>query len=236
MEIIPAIDIQAGQCVRLYQGDFSKTIVYSENPLSVAQNFQHLGAKRLHVIDLDGAKTGTLVNFELVKTIAEQVNLSVQFGGGLRTIAAIERTLASRIERVLLGSILFEPKYLEQLVVLLQKYPERLIAVLDVRDGHVALHGWQENSGKSVVETGEYLLQLGFKRILATDILADGTMKGPNFKLYKDLKKTLGFKIIASGGVSSYEDIEKLEQLGIEAVVVGKALYAGVLDAHQLFS
>ncbi|MEI6221935.1 MAG: 1-(5-phosphoribosyl)-5-[(5-phosphoribosylamino)methylideneamino]imidazole-4-carboxamide isomerase [bacterium] len=234
MQIIPAIDLKDGNCVRLLKGDFAQATVYSDDPMEMARKFIEAGAKRIHIIDLDGAKTGEQTNLSSIRMIADLLDVKVQCGGGIRTIDRVKELLSNAIDRIILGTILFDEMLLQEILPFLTQQPERLIAALDAKEGKVVTHGWVESTGETIVEKARKLATLGFQRILVTDVAVDGTLEGPNIALYEQLVKEQPMKVIASGGVSSQKDLDALEKTGVEAVVVGKAIYSGALDLAQL--
>ena len=233
-EIIPAIDIMNGKCVRLTQGKFDNVTVYDQSPKEAAQKWQSIGATRLHIVDLDGAKTGNFSNIPVVIEIAKSVRIPVQVGGGIRTKGNIEELLASSIDRVMLGTAVVEnPDLVREMC---KKFGERIAVSIDAKGGKTQIKGWQVSSNKSPIELARSAVALGVKRFIYTDISRDGTLSGPNIEGLKDFAKEVKAAVIASGGVSSVKDIEELSKLaveGIEGCVVGKALYNGLIDLSQ---
>ncbi|MEW6101602.1 MAG: 1-(5-phosphoribosyl)-5-[(5-phosphoribosylamino)methylideneamino]imidazole-4-carboxamide isomerase [Candidatus Omnitrophota bacterium] len=228
MLIIPAIDIQAGEVVRFVQGKRDKK-VYSKDPVKTAKHWAKQGARFLHVVDLDGAFQGKPANLNIVKEIARAVSVPVEFGGGLRKIETINGLLKSGVQRVILGTKAIEDKaFLKKAFA---KFKEKVIVSLDARDFNLVVRGWKAASrGKDIFEFARDLKEMGFKELIYTDTLKDGTLKGPNIKTLKALLKKSGINIIASGGVSSLEDLHKLKGLekeGLTGVIIGKALYEG---------
>lgn len=234
MLIIPAIDLQDGCVVRLVQGKSSKK-VYSKDPLKVARHWQAQGAKFLHIVDLDGAFTGTPKNLEAVKNIARQIKIPVEFGGGLRKIETIQEALGAGVARVVLGTKAVEDT--EFLAKALRKFKNKIIVGVDAKDGLVVVRGWKTgHKNTDAVEFSLYLKKLGFSELIYTDALKDGTLTGPNIKEIKKLLKATGMKIIASGGISSLEDLHKLKGLekeGVSGIIIGKALYEGRFTLPQ---
>ena len=232
MEVIPAIDIKGGRCVRLYQGDYNRETVFSDDPLEVARRWVKSGARRLHVIDLDGAKSGEQRNAEAAYEIASEAGVPVQLGGGIRTLQSARQAIEQGIERVLIGTAAVEePDLLRELVDELG--PERVVVTVDARDGRVALNGWTETSE---VEAGELIREMrgvGVSRYLYTDISRDGTLTEPNFDELDGLTTISGVKIMAAGGVSSVEHLLRLSEIGVESAVVGTAIYTGDIDLGQ---
>ncbi|MDO8662828.1 MAG: 1-(5-phosphoribosyl)-5-[(5-phosphoribosylamino)methylideneamino]imidazole-4-carboxamide isomerase [Candidatus Omnitrophota bacterium] len=234
MLIIPAIDLQDGCVVRFVQGRSHKK-VYSKDPLKVARHWVTQGAKFLHIVDLDGAFTGIPKNLGVVKDIVKQVKIPVEFGGGVRKIETIEDVLEAGVERVVLGTKAVEDK--KFLAKAFKKFKNRIIVGVDAKNGRIMVRGWK--AGYKNTDAGEFILylkELGFSEIIYTDTLKDGTLTGPNIQGTKKLLKTTGVKIIASGGVSSLEDLYKLKVLekeGLKGVIVGKALYEGRFTLSQ---
>jgi phosphoribosylformimino-5-aminoimidazole carboxamide ribotide isomerase len=234
MLIIPAIDLQDGCVVRFVQGKSHKK-VYSKDPLKVAKHWIKQGAQFLHIVDLDGAFTGTPKNLGVVKDIVKQIKIPVEFGGGLRKIEAIEAALNAGVARVVLGTKAVEDQ--EFLAKARRKFKNKIIVSIDAKDGKVMVRGWKNGyKNTDAVNFSLYLKKLGFSELIYTDILKDGTLSGPNIKEIKKLLKVTGLKIIASGGVSSLEDLHKLKELekeGVSAVIIGKALYEGRVTLPQ---
>lgn len=225
MEIIPAIDLKGGKCVRLYQGDFKQEMVFSEEPIVVALNWQRQGARRLHIIDLDGAAQGELVNKETIKAIVTKVNIPVQVGGGIRRLESVAELLEMGVQRIILGTGAVETMGL--LKELCHRFGETIIVSLDARDGYVATHGWLRLSQITALELGTKLKEVGVRRFIYTDIKRDGTLTEPNFEAIAELVQKVSLPIIAAGGVSSLAHLKKLKKLGVEGVIIGRALYTG---------
>ena len=227
IELIPAIDIINGQCVRLTKGDYSQKTVYNDNPVVVAQRFEQLGFKRLHIVDLDGAKSKHIVNDEVLRRITSETKLIVDFGGGIKTDDDIEKAFAAGASMVTIGSIAVTDK--ERFIGWLQKYgADKIILGADVRGGMISINGWKEDSQQELLPFLKYYVEKGVKNVLCTEISRDGTLSGPAMDLYrKVMAEYPEIHLIASGGVSSNEDIEALEAAGIPAVVFGKAFYEG---------
>jgi len=229
MLIIPAIDLKEGCVVRLFQGDFTESTVYSKDPVKTAKHWIRQGAQMLHVVDLDGASLGEPKNLDVLKEIIKNVTIPVQFGGGVRSLESISLILEIGCGRVILGTkAALDRDFLERAF---KKFANKIIVSIDAKDTLVAIKGWQEDCGKKdLFEFASDLKQIGFKELVYTDISKDGTLKGPNIKNIKALLKQTGMRVIASGGVSSLDDIRKLKSLeksGVTAVIVGKALYEG---------
>ena len=228
MQIFPAIDLSGGQVVRLYQGDYDQMTVYGADPCAVARDFIAAGAKYLHVVDLDGAKDGTLENFESIAAIAKQGGLYIEVGGGIRTEERIQQYLDLGVGRCILGTIAV--KDFDFTARMAQKYGGKIAVGVDARDGYVAINGWKELSEETGIEFCKRLRDAGVKTVIYTDISRDGAEKGTNLELYRELAKIEGLDITASGGVSSLEELKELQTIGTHAAILGKALYTGRLD------
>jgi len=231
MDIIPAIDLRQGKCVRLYQGDYGQETVFSEDPLSVAWHWQSLGARRLHIVDLDGASKGELCHAPLVAEMARSVQIPLQLGGGLRRLEAVEQVLEFGVERAILGTAAIEDVALIREAC--HRFGERVIVSIDARDGFIATHGWRERTTITAIELVESMASLGVKRFIYTDIARDGTLTEPNFDAIADLLGKTSLPIIASGGISSLEHLKRLARLGVEGAIVGRALYTGDVDLGE---
>lgn len=231
MNIIPAIDLIGGQAVRLVKGDYDNVTVYSDDPAAVAESFERAGAKYLHVVDLDGAKDGTTANFETIKKIIERTDLSVEVGGGIRTLERVRQYIDVGVDRVIIGTAaVTDPDFLREAVKL---YGEKIVVGVDIKDGFVAIKGWLEISELSCKEFCKKLEDLGVKTIICTDISKDGMMSGTNRELYRELYDEFELNIIASGGVSSMEDIAVLSNMGLFGAIVGKAIYTGAIELSE---
>ena len=228
MQIFPAIDLSGGQVVRLYQGDYDQMTVYGVDPCAVARDFIAAGSKYLHVVDLDGAKDGTLANFESIAALARQGGLYIEVGGGIRTEERIRQYLDLGVGRCILGTIAV--KDFEFTARMAQKYGDRIAVGVDARDGYVAINGWKELSSETGIAFCQRLADVGVKTVIYTDISRDGAEKGTNLELYRELVKIEGLNITASGGVSSLEELRELQAIGTHAAILGKALYTGRLD------
>jgi phosphoribosylformimino-5-aminoimidazole carboxamide ribotide isomerase len=231
MILFPAIDIKDGQCVRLYQGDYSQMTVYASDPVEVAKRWQEAGASWLHVVDLDGAKEGHPVNTALIARMCQETTLKIEVGGGLRTLEHIASTLATGVERVILGTaVLTDRALLDQAV---QRWGARIVVGLDARAGLVAISGWRETSKVKATELARELSSAGVSRFIYTDIARDAAMQGPNLAALRAMLDALqgsATTLIASGGVSSLEDLKRLAELEVEGAIIGKALYVGAID------
>ena len=235
IELIPAIDIIGGQCVRLTKGDYDQKTVYGE-PLDMALEFERIGFKRLHVVDLDGAKSKHIVNDAVLKAITTETNLTVDFGGGIKTNEDIEKAFASGAAMVTIGSIAVTQP--ELFMGWLSTYgAERIILGADVRHGKISINGWKEDSSEDLLPFLRKYVDAGVKNVLCTEISKDGTLAGPAIELYQRIMEAYpDLHLIASGGVSSKEDIEALDAAGIPAVVFGKAIYEGRIDLREILS
>lgn len=234
IELIPAIDIIDGKCVRLSQGNYNSKKVYNENPLEVAKEFEAYGIRRLHVVDLDGAASYHIVNYRTLEQIATHTSLIIDFGGGIKTSGDIEIAFESGAEMVTLGSVAV--KHPEWFCEWLQTYGnEKIILGADVKDRKIAINGWKEESPMELMPFLEQYTQKGITKVLCTDISHDGMLDGPSLPLYQDILKACpGIYLIASGGISCMDDILKLDEAGIPAVVFGKAIYEGRISLKEL--
>ncbi len=226
--IIPAIDLQNGEAVRLYKGDYGQKTVYGSDPAAIAKAFEDMGAQYLHLVDLDGAKAGSTVNLETIRGILCKVGIPVQLGGGIRNAETVKLYLEDvGVSRVILGTAAAKsPEFLKEM---LEQYsPEKIVVGVDVKDGEVATGGWLQKSGVDYIEFIRRLKQLGVKYIVATDISRDGTLTSPNWEMYENIT---GLEVIVSGGVASEDDIKKAS--GYYGVIVGKAYYEGKVDLKK---
>lgn len=229
MEVIPAIDLKGGRCVRLYQGDFQRETVFSADPLAVAMDWQEQGAPRLHLVDLDGAAAGTPANQPVIAAIAARLSIPVQVGGGVRDRDTADRLLAAGAQRVVIGTAAIENPDL--VANLCRDYGgDRVVVAVDARNGWVAIKGWTESSQVTALDLARQMAELGVPRLLYTDIARDGTLTAPNFAATAALAAQTGLAVQASGGVSTLEHIRELAQTGVEGAIVGTALYRGTLD------
>jgi phosphoribosylformimino-5-aminoimidazole carboxamide ribotide isomerase len=228
MIILPAIDIKDGQCVRLYQGDYAQVITYDVDPAKIAHRWQQSGASWLHLVDLDGAAAGHPVNVESIKRIRTSTTLQIELGGGLRTLLDIRHMLDLGIDRVVLGTVALTDRAL--LIEALAHWGERIVVGLDARSGSVAISGWRETSQVRATSLASELCVDGVQRFIYTDIARDGALKGPNIEELKEIQRLITCSLIASGGVSSMNNLLSLAKLGIEGAIVGKALYTGDID------
>jgi phosphoribosylformimino-5-aminoimidazole carboxamide ribotide isomerase len=231
IDIIPAVDIRNGKCVRLFQGDYNRETVFNENPLEVALQWQVLGAQRLHIVDLDGAAAGTTVNLRVVEKMAKVLKVPIQLGGGIRSLETIEILIGIGIKRVILGTAAVEN--LDMVQTACSKYAEFVIVSIDARDGQVATRGWLQGTQLKAVKLAQDMARLGVRRFIYTDINSDGTLVGPNYKAITDLVKAVNLPVIAAGGISSVGHLKVLKQIGVEGAIIGKALYTGDIDLKQ---
>ena len=234
MQIFPAIDLRGGQVVRLYQGDYDKETVYARDPCAVARDFAAAGAGYLHVVDLDGAKDGTLANFDTIAAIARQGGLYIEVGGGIRTEDRIRQYLDLGVGRCILGTIAVRD--FDFTARMARKYGEKIAVGVDARDGCVAVSGWKEISAERGVDFCRRLRDAGVRTVIYTDISRDGAEAGANLDLYRELAEIDGLDITASGGVSSMEELRELRRIGTKAAILGKALYTGRLDLKTVIS
>lgn len=234
MEIIPAIDIIGGKCVRLTRGDFDQQKVYSDNPVAIAKTFEKYGIKRLHLVDLDGARLGRVVNFAVLKEIASQTKLQIDFSGGIRTVAELRQALKLGAHQVSIGSLaVTHPPLVEQW--LYDFGPDRILLSADVRQGFVAISGWQERTEQSIHTFIKRYRDLGVHTVICTDIGRDGLMEGPAITLYENLAANFpDINWIASGGISTTRDLEYLASLNLHGVIIGKAIYEGQIKMEDL--
>ena len=231
MLIFPAIDLYDGKAVRLYKGDYSQMTVYSENPSELAEAFRAAGATHMHLVDLEGAKTGETPNLETIRRIRAAVPLFIEVGGGIRSMDIAARCLDAGIDRVILGTAaVTDPTFLRAAV---SKYGEKIAVGVDIRDGKVAIRGWTEKSAFDAFDFCRELQKIGVRTIICTDVSKDGAMQGTNRALYGELSKALNLDIIASGGVSTLEDIKALRALNLCGAIIGKAYYTGAIDLRE---
>ena len=231
MLIYPAIDLYGGKAVRLYKGDYAQMTVYNDDPVAVAKDFAAKGAKCIHLVDLEGAKSGTTPNFETVAAIKRETGLLCQIGGGIRSMETIEKYLCAGIDRVILGTAaVTEPGFVEAAVA---RFGDKIAVGIDIKDGYVAIKGWTVKSEENAMEFTGKMEKIGVKTMICTDISKDGAMQGTNHELYQELSKKFSMNIIASGGVSSLEDVQRLSKLDIHGAIVGKAYYTGAIDLAQ---
>lgn len=236
IELIPAIDLIDGKCVRLTKGDYNQKKIYNENPVEIAKGFEEMGFKRLHVVDLDGARSKHIVNVDILKAITTETNLIVDFGGGIKSEEDIEKAFANGASMVTIGSIAVTQP--ELFLKWLDQYgAEKLILGADVKNGMISINGWKEDSAEQLLPFLKKYIDHGVKNVLCTEISKDGTLQGPALQLYQEIMAAYPqLHLIASGGVSSNEDIIALDQAGIPAVVFGKAFYEGKINIPELLT
>jgi phosphoribosylformimino-5-aminoimidazole carboxamide ribotide isomerase len=234
MEVIPAIDLLGGKCVRLYQGDYDRSEVFNENPIEVARSWAEQGATRLHVVDLDGAKEGRSINLGAIEAIVRAISIPVQVGGGLRDRDSISQLLNLGVDRAIVGTVAVEqPELVKQLA---REFPGKIVVGIDARNGKVATRGWLETSEVAATELAQQMAKLGAAAIIYTDIHRDGTLKGPNLDALRELATAIEIPVIASGGVSSLTDLLNLlaiEPLGVTGAIVGRAIYTGDVNLAE---
>ena len=232
MEVIPAIDVKDGRCVRLYQGDYGRETVFSDSPVDMAVHWVELGASRLHVVDLEAARTGDPVILGLVRQIADTVSVPVQLGGGIRTVETARKAIDAGADRVIIGTAAVEePDILRE--VCAELGPDRVVVGVDARDGYVATRGWTETSRSPVSDLVERVEATGVRRIVYTDIARDGTLTEPNFGAIEGLAGATALRLIVAGGISSVEHLVALSRLGVEGAIVGTAIYTGDVDFRE---
>ena len=231
MYIYPAIDLYGGKAVRLFKGDYAQMTVYSDDPVSVAKDFAAAGASHIHLVDLEGVKIGKPANLDTIRAIVETTGLFAEVGGGIRDMATVESYLGIGVSRVILGTAAVkDPDFLH---AALQKYGEKIAVGVDLKDGYVAIKGWTETSDLKAEEFFEKMQKLGVGTIICTDISRDGAMKGTNRALYRALSEKFDIDLIASGGVSSMEDVMALADMKLHGAIIGKAYYIGAIDLKQ---
>ena len=232
MEVIPAIDLIDGRCVRLYQGDYSRETVYADDPVEVALRWESLGADRIHVVDLDGARTGEPANLGVVSQISRAVDVPVQMGGGVRTTAVAKRVIDAGVQRVLLGTVAVrEPEVVRAAHAELGS--EAVVVAIDSRHGKVAVSGWTSASEVNATDLLKQMMDVGIRTFLCTDISKDGTLEGPDYGLMSEMVKVAGAGVVAAGGVASVDHLRRLADVGVGGAVIGKALYTGDIDLRE---
>ena len=231
MEIIPAVDLRNGKCVRLYQGDYAQETVFSDDPAAMARRWQSEGAKRLHLVDLDGAAEGEPRNLDAIENILAAVEVPVQVGGGIRSLETIVQLLDLGVSRAILGTAAIEDPLLVEKAC--RQFGGQIIVGIDARDGMAATRGWLQQSSIAAGELANRMVGLGARRFIYTDISRDGTLTGPNFEAIAELLSQVGVPVIAAGGISSIEHLTRLAGLGVEGAIVGRAIYTGDLDFKE---
>jgi len=231
MEIIPAIDIRGGKCVRLYQGDYGQQTTFADNPVEVALQWKSQGARWLHVVDLDGAAVGEPRNAAVVERIIDRSALLVELGGGIRKEEVAEELLHSGVSRIVLGTAAIEkPELVEKLN---RRFGQAVVVGLDARDGKIAIHGWRKDTVFDVLDLAREMMRIGVKRFIYTDVRRDGTLTEPNFDAIGKLMDRLDVPVVASGGVARLEHLQRLGELGVEGAIIGKALYTGDINLRE---
>jgi len=231
MLIFPAIDLYEGKAVRLYQGDYAKMTVYSNDPAAVAQDFKNAGANCLHLVDLEGAKLGTTSNLPTIRKIVENAGLFTEVGGGIRSMETVEQYLSLGVDRVILGTAaVTDQAFLQQA---LDQYGEKIAVGVDLKDGYVAIRGWTEKSQLTAEDFFDRMQKMGVATVICTDISKDGAMQGTNRELYKALSQKFAINLIASGGVSALDDVAALRAMDLYGAIIGKAYYTGAIDLKE---
>ncbi len=231
MYIFPAIDLFDKKAVRLLKGNYEEMTVYSSNPLEIAQEFERSGAKHIHLVDLEGAKSGKPENLDVIRSVTENTNLFVEVGGGIRNAEIAEKYLSSGAGRIILGTAAVEDE--DFLRYCAENYKDRVAVGVDIKDGYVAVKGWTEKSEFECFEFCEKISRMGIRYVICTDISKDGAMQGTNHELYRKLKENFSLNITASGGISDILDILKLNSLGIYGAIIGKAYYTGAINIKE---
>lgn len=231
MEIIPAIDLRNGKCVRLYQGDYSRETVYADDPVEVALRWETEGGRILHLVDLDGARSGRLENFAAIRAVCRAVAMTVEVGGGVRSRDTVEKLIDAGVRRVVLGTIAVEEPELTR--GLLKEFGPELVIGIDAKGGRVATRGWLKGTGETVTAMAQAMVAAGAGRFIYTDISRDGTLTTPNFTATGRLVKSVKVAVVASGGVAKLEHLKRLARLGVEGAIVGRALYTGDLNLRD---
>ncbi len=231
MIIFPAIDLVEQKAVRLLKGDYAAMTVYSDDPVAVAKEFEAAGATHIHMVDLEGAKDGTTPNLSVVERVARETSLSVEIGGGVRDMATVEKYLAAGVDRVILGTAAVNDEaFLREAVA---KFGAAIAVGADVKDGYIAIKGWLETSAVTLDAFMDKMQSIGVATVICTDISKDGAMKGTNLALYRDLSQRYAVHIVASGGVSSLEDVKALREMELYGAIIGKAYYIGAVDLYE---
>ena len=231
MRIFPAIDLYEEKAVRLYKGDYNQMTVYNEDPVAQAIEFENLGAEFLHVVDLEGAREGLMSNYEVVRSIVNSTNLFVEIGGGIRSMPIVEAYLSAGVGRVILGTAAVTNE--DFLKEALNRHREQIAVGIDVKDGYVATRGWTEKSEYKFYDFCKKMEDMGVTTIICTDISKDGAMQGANREMYQKLSEEVNIKIVASGGVSTIDDVKALREMGMYGAIIGKAYYIGAIDIKE---
>lgn len=232
MIVFPAIDIRGGKCVRLLKGEFDKETIYSDDPVGMALNWQRQGAKYLHVVDLDGAREGIPKNHEVINNIIKALDIPVQVGGGIRSLETAKKVISAGAERIIIGTSAITKPFM--LIEAINELEEKLVVGIDSKDGYVAIRGWQSKSSRTTLDFAKEIEVLGARTIICTEISRDGMLGGPDAEGIKTLIEQTGIDVIASGGVSSIDDLINLREIGAAGAVVGKALYSGNITMEQI--
>ena len=231
MNLFPAIDLIGGKAVRLIKGDYDQVTVYSDSPVKVAKYFEDCGAKYIHVVDLEGARDGTLANIDTIKAIIDGTSLFVEVGGGIRSMETVEKYIEAGAQRVIIGTAaVTDPDFLREAV---KKYGNKIAVGVDIKDGFVAINGWKETSALACFDFCEQLSSLGVDTIICTDISKDGLLAGTNLELYAELSTRFNMNITASGGVSTLDDVRRLTEMNMYGAILGKAIYTGNIDLRE---
>lgn len=231
MIILPAIDIRNGKCVRLYKGSFEQSEIVAESPVETAKSFEKDGAEFIHVVDLDGALGGEVVNIKLIENIVKNVSIPIELGGGIRDIKAVDNLISIGVKRVILGTAAInDKKFLKEAI---SKYGDRVAVGIDAKNGYVAVNGWLKVSEINYLDFAKLMEDMDVKNIILTDISKDGTLEGPNFEMLQALKETVKCDITASGGIKSIEDVLKLNKMNIYGTIIGKAIYSGNVNLKE---
>ena len=231
MNLFPAIDLIGGKAVRLVKGDYDQVTVYSDTPVKVARYFEGCGARYIHVVDLEGARDGTLANIDTIRAIIESTSLFVEVGGGIRSMETVEKYIEAGAQRVIIGTAaVTDPEFLRKAV---EKYGKKIAVGVDIKDGFVAIKGWRETSALTCFDFFEQLSSLGVDTIICTDISKDGLLAGTNLELYAELSARFNMNITASGGVSTLDDVKRLSEMNMYGAILGKAIYTGNIDLRE---
>ena len=231
MYIFPAIDLYEGKAVRLFKGDYNQMTVYSDSPWLIAADFKRAGASHIHLVDLEGARDGSTPNLETIKKIIKETDLFTEVGGGIRNIETVRTYLEAGVDRVILGTAAVTDEDFVRAAT--AEYGERIAVGADIKDGKIAIKGWTEKSELDAMEFCEKMQKIGVRTVICTDISKDGAMMGTNHELYREMSEKLSMQIIASGGVSSIDDVTRLTSLGIYGAIIGKAYYTGAIDLKE---
>ena len=231
MNIFPAIDLYDKKAVRLFKGDYNEMTVYSENPIEIALDFEAKGARFIHMVDLEGAKDGTTPNLEIVAQVARETDLFVEIGGGIRSLETLEKYFECGVDRAILGTSAVNDEAF--LIEAVKRYGEKIAVGADVKDGYIAIKGWLEKSNLTLDEFFEKMQKIGVKTIICTDISKDGAMRGTNLEMYKTLSEKYALDIVASGGVSTINDVIELRKMNLYGAIIGKAYYTGAIDLSE---